>query len=104
MIRGSAWGIGKGLDGKESTHLAIQEALISLGSALEVQQLLSTREIQSQWILLVADGVNGDASQVCTALKENQQPLAAGETRAGKTFQVGGAQWLGRPVYGRTTR
>jgi len=173
MIRGIAWGIGKGLDGKESTHLAIQDALNNLGSArpsfaiviasrefiisdvlnevvshlgqtpiwgfstfaplteegeqprsviialfsghelkaqvhfwpafahdsagtaLEVQQLLFTREIPSQGILFVADGVNGDASQICTVLKESSQPLAgflaAGEIRAGKTFQVGGA-------------
>jgi len=173
MTRGIAWGIGKGLDGKESTHLAIQDALNSLGSArpafavviasrefiigdvldevvshlgqtpiwgfstftplteageqprsvivalfsghelkaqvhfwpafahdssgtaLEVQQLLSTRETPSQGLLFVADGVNGDASQICTALKGNPQPiagfLAAGEIRSGKTFQVGGA-------------
>jgi hypothetical protein len=173
MIRGIAWGIGKGLDGKESTHLAIQDALNSLGSsrpafaiviasrefvigdvldevvshlgqtpiwgfstftplteageqprsvivalfsghelkaqvhfwpgfahdsagtALEVRQLLSTRELPSQGLLFVADGVNGDASQICAALKDDIQPLAgflaAGETRAGKTFQVGGA-------------
>jgi hypothetical protein len=173
MTRGIAWGIGKGLDGKESTHLAIQDALNNLGSArpafaiviasrefvisdvlnevvshlgqtpiwgfstsatltdqgeqprsvvialfsghelkaqvhfwprfahdspgtaLELQQLLSLKEIQPQGILFVADGVNGDASQVCAGLKESIYPvagfLAAGETRAGKTFQVGGA-------------
>lgn len=173
MIRGIAWGIGKGLDGKESTHLALQEALNGLGSArpafaiviasrefvigevlnevvshlgqspiwgfstftpltdegeqprsvivalfsghelkaqvhfwpafahdsagtaLEVKQLLSTREILPQGILFVAEGVEGDASQVCEALNDNPQPLAgflaAGEIRAGKTFQVGGA-------------
>jgi hypothetical protein len=173
MIRGIAWGIGKGLDGKESTRLAIQEALNGLGSArpafaivitsrefvigevlnevvshlgqtpiwgfstfapltgegeqprsvivalfsghelkvqvhfwpafaqdsggtaLEIKQLLSTREIPPQGILFVAEGVNGDASQVCEALKDNPQPLAgflaAGEIRAGKTYQVGGA-------------
>ena len=173
MIRGIAWGIGKGLDGKESTHLAIQDALNNLGSArpafaivitsrefvisdvlnevvshlgqtpiwgfstytpltetgeqprsvivalfaghelkaqvhfwpgfahdsagtaLEIDQLLSMKEIPSQGILFVADGVSGDASQICTGLKENLVPiagfLAAGETRAGKTFQMGGA-------------
>ena len=173
MIRGIAWGIGKGLDGKESTHLAIQDALNNLGSsrpafaiviasrgfvisdvlnevvshlgqtpiwgfstfspltdtgeqprsvivalfsghelkaqvhfwpgfahdsagtALEVQQLLSLKENPPQGILFVADGVNGDASQICTVLKDNQLPLAgflaAGETRAGKTCQMGGA-------------
>jgi hypothetical protein len=173
MPRGIAWGIGKGLDGKESTHLAIQEALNNLGSArpafaiviasrefvagevlnevvshlgqtpiwgfstytpltgegeqprsviialfsghelkaqvhfwpafahdspgtaLEVKQLLSSRENPPSGILFVADGVNGDASQVCAALKNNLQPqagfLAAGEIRAGRTFQMGGA-------------
>jgi hypothetical protein len=173
MIRGLAWGIGKGLDGKESTHLAIQDALNSLGSArpafaiviasrefvindvlnevvshlgqtpiwgfststpltelgeqprsvivvlfsghelkaqvhfwpgfahdsagtaLEIQQLLSMKETTSQGILFVGDGVNGDASQICSVLKGNPTPLAgflaAGETRAGKTFQMGGA-------------
>ncbi len=173
MIRGFAWGIGKGLDGKKSAHLAIQEALNGLGSAglylqsslprrefvigevlnevvshlgqtpiwgfstftpltgegeqprsvivalfsghelkaqvhfwpafahdsagtaLEVKQLFSLREILPQGILFVAEGVNGDASQVCAALKDNPQSLAGllatGEIRAGKTFQMGGA-------------
>ena len=67
----------------------------SAGTALEVKQLLSTREILPQGILFVAEGVNGDTSQVCEALKDNPQSLAgflaAGEIRAGKIFQVGGA-------------
>jgi hypothetical protein len=173
MTRGIAWGIGKGLDGKESTHLAIQEALNNLGSARpafaiviascefvigevlnevvshlgqtpiwgfstftpltsdgeqprsvvvalfsghelkaqvlfwpafaqdsagtaqEVRKLFADRQINPQGILFVADGVNGDASQVCTALQEYQSPLAGflagGEIRSGKTFQMGGA-------------
>ncbi len=173
MPRGVAWGTGKGLDGKESTHLAIQEALNSLGSArpafavviasrefvigevinevvshlgqtpiwgfstytpltgegeqprsvivalisghelkaqvhfwpsyahdsagtaLEMGRLLSTREHPPAGLLFVADGINGDATRLCSALKDHPQSLAgflaAGETRAGKTFQMGGA-------------
>ncbi len=173
MTRGIAWGIGKGLDGKESTHLAIQDALNNLGSArpvfailiasrefvisdvlnevvshlgqtpiwgfststplteqgeqprsviivlfsgyelkaqvhfwpgfahdsagiaLEIQELLSMKEIPPQGVLFVTDGVNGDASQICAGFKDSLPPvagfLAAGETRAGRTFQVGGA-------------
>ena len=174
MIRGIAWGIGKGLDGKEAGQQAIQQALNNLGSARPVlaillvsqefavtdvlagvvgflgntplwgfstsmpmtkdgeqprsvivallsgselkvrvnwlpgyvqdsaktfqqlRQLLSENEPKQNGFLIVADGVNGDASQICAEFQTGGIPLggglSAGSVHSGKTYQFGGMQ------------
>jgi len=174
MIRGIAWGIGKGLDGKEAGQQAIQQALNNLGSARPVlaillvsqefaatdvlagvvgflgntplwgfstsmpltkegeqprsvivallsgselkvkvnwlpgyvqdsaktiqqlRQLLSENEPKQNGLLIVADGVNGDASKICAEFQTGGIPLggglAAGSVHSGKTYQFGGMQ------------
>jgi hypothetical protein len=174
MVRGIAWGIGKGLDGKEAGQQAIQQALNSLGSARpilaillvsqefevtdvlsgiagflgttpvwgfsttlplskegeqtrsvivallsgselkarvhwmpgyvqdnarivqQIRQLMTENEPKQNGYLIVADGVNGDATQICREFIGGEIPLAgglaAGGIHSGKTFQFGGLQ------------
>jgi hypothetical protein len=62
----------------------------------QVRQLLSENEPKQNGFLLVADGVNGDARQICTEFQVGNIPLggglAAGGIHSGKTFQFGGIQ------------
>ncbi len=174
MSRGIAWGIGRGLDGREAAKEAAQKALDLLGgirpclalafvaqeykiadaqaglssllnnvpvwgfstvrpitaegeqprsvvvalvsgaelkaqvqwfpnysqysseTAGDLVQSLRNEILQPQGILLAADGFNGDITQICSALADNNITVAGclttGEYHNGKTYQMGGSQ------------
>ncbi len=175
MVHGAAWGVGRGLDGREAARGAIQQALDRLGTArpslaiafvsqefsisdtltgisslltntpiwgfstvrpitadgeqarsvvlavfsgseLKAQvdwwpgfaqdcagtakqlvQAIRSETLLPQGLLLVADGINGDASQLCSGLAEVTLPiagcLAAGDYHLGKTYQLASNQF-----------
>jgi hypothetical protein len=65
-------------------------------TASELAQSLQNEILQPQGILLAADGINGDISQVCAVLEENKISIAGclttGDYHSGKTYQMGGSQ------------
>ncbi len=176
MVRGIAWGVGQGIDGREAARQAAQQALEQLGTARPVAALVfaaqeyamadvftgltsllggmplwgmsTSRPLTSagehprsvvvsilsgtdwktqvlwqtqfgrdsttagrdlllkiqadestswQGLLLAADGIQGDASQLLPVFTGLVLPiaggLAAGEVQMGKTYQFGGSQW-----------
>jgi len=68
----------------------------SVKTIQQVRQILSENELKQTGFLMVADGVNGDASQICAEFKTSAVPLggclAAGSIHSGKTYQFGGMQ------------
>lgn len=65
-------------------------------SAQHMLKMLQPNADQAETLLLMADGLNGDAGLVCDALSNSGYAvaggLAGGEVGRGRTFQVGGRQ------------
>ncbi|HVN56121.1 MAG TPA: FIST N-terminal domain-containing protein [Anaerolineaceae bacterium] len=89
-----------GDDLKAQVHWSPGYAQDSASSARKLIQLLPDDPWLRQALLLVVDGVSGDANQLCSSLQAvppNQLPslagcLAGGDFHLGKTYQIGGSQ------------
>jgi hypothetical protein len=69
----------------------------SAAAGTELVQALHLYSSRWQGLLLSADGIQGEAAQVCAALTAVELPvaggLATGDIQSGKTYQIGGSQW-----------
>ena len=78
---------------------AAWQAQFGRDSAAAGRELVRALRGAGDWkgLLLAADGIQGDASQVLPALTGLDLPvaggLASGEVHLGKTYQFGGSQW-----------
>ncbi len=64
-------------------------------TATRLTQIASTQQ-QNQFMLMFADGFNGDAEQLCSTLIDNAMPflgaLSSGDLNTGNTYQISGTQ------------
>jgi hypothetical protein len=76
----------------------------SAAAGRDLAKLLAEDSTPWEGLLLAADGIQGDASQVLPALTGQTLPvaggLAAGEVQLGKTYQFGGGQWANGALSG----
>jgi hypothetical protein len=69
----------------------------SEGTARQMLQALYPEAEQARGLLLGADGVSGNITEICASLTGTRVPvagcMAAGEALQGRTYQLGGNQW-----------
>jgi len=86
-----------GTDWKVQTIWQPQFGRDSAAAGRDLVKMLTEENTPWQGLLLAADGIQGDASQLLPALTGQTLPvaggLAAGEVQLGKTYQFGGNQW-----------
>jgi hypothetical protein len=93
-----------GHEWKAQTIWQTQFGRDSAAAGRELAKTLAEESTPRRGLLLAADGIQGDASQLLPALTGQSLPvaggLASGELQLGKTYQFGGNQWANGALSG----